>query len=90
MLSNQVPPRFDDFSKIVEIFVKNNAARRTYNVCTGSTIDFVSLAKIINEIDGRNLPINIKEKGIKLPIKPIRKINNKIFIDKFSFKPLNL
>jgi len=32
----------------------------------------------------------IKEKGIKFPIKPIRKINNKIFIDKFSFKPLNL
>ena len=32
----------------------------------------------------------IKEKGIKLPIKPIRKINNKIFLDKFSFKPLNL
>ena len=32
----------------------------------------------------------IKAKGIKFPIKPIRKINNKTLIDKFSFNPLNL
>ena len=70
----------NDFSKIVEIFINNNAARRTYNVCTGSTIDFISLAKIINEIDGRNLPINIKEKGIN----PEYSGDNKQLMDEFK------
>ena len=32
----------------------------------------------------------IKKKGMKLPIKPIRKINNKTLVDKFTFNLLNL
>ncbi len=70
----------NDFSKIVEIFIKNNAEKRTYNVCTGNTIDFISLAKIINEIDGRNLSINIKEKGLN----PEYSGDNKLLMDEFK------
>ena len=70
----------NDFSKIVEMFIKNNAQKRTYNVCTGNTIDFISLAKIINEIDGRKLPIKIKEKGLN----PEYSGDNKLFMDEFK------
>jgi len=53
----------DDFSRIVEIFIKKEPAKQSYNICTGKSIDFLTLAHIIRDIDGRNLTINIKEDG---------------------------
>ena len=43
----------NDFSKIVEKFISASPKFSTYNTCTGNVIEFLSLAKIINEIDGR-------------------------------------
>lgn len=70
----------DDFSRIVEIFIKNTAKKQSYNICTGKTIDLISLAKNIIKIDGRNLPIVVKEKGLKQEYSG----NNKLFINEFG------
>ena len=70
----------DDFSKIVDIFINSDAAKRSYNICTGKTIDFLSLAKIINDIDGRKLPIQIKEKGLN----PEYSGDNKLIMNEFK------
>lgn len=55
----------DDFSKIVEMFINKDAQHRSYNICTGKSIDLLTLAKIIQEVDGKALPITIKEDGFK-------------------------
>lgn len=53
----------DDFLRIAEIFIKKDAKHRTYNICTGKSIDFITLAEIIKEIDGKGLPMTIKQDG---------------------------
>ena len=55
----------DDFNKIVEMFLANNPKKRTYNVCTGKSVDFITLAKIINNLDGGDKNIEILKSGIK-------------------------
>lgn len=54
----------DDFSRIVEMFINKDAEKRSYNICTGKSIDLFTLAKIIRQIDERELSINIKEEGL--------------------------
>ena len=54
----------DDFSRVMEMFINKNAAKRSYNICTGESIDLLTLAKIIRQIDGRNPSIDIKEEGL--------------------------
>ena len=54
----------NDFSKIMEMFINKDPKYSTYNTCTGKVIDFLTIAKIINEIDGRNKKIEIKQEGI--------------------------
>jgi len=54
----------DDFSKIMEIFINKNPVERSYNICTGKSVDLFTLAKIIREVDGRDLSIEIKEDGL--------------------------
>ena len=48
----------------MEIFINNNAKERSYNICTGNTIDFKSLAKIINEISNYESEIQVLNDGI--------------------------
>ena len=54
----------NDFSKIVEMFISKNPKHSTYNTCTGEVIEFLTIAKIINEVDGRNKPVQVKQEGI--------------------------
>jgi GDP-L-fucose synthase len=54
----------DDFSRIVEMFINRNQLKRCYNICTGKSIDLLALAKIIRQIHGKNIPIDIKEEGL--------------------------
>jgi UDP-glucose 4-epimerase len=54
----------NDFSKIVEMFINKNPKYSTYNICTGKVIEFLTIAKIINEVDGRNKPVQVKQEGI--------------------------
>ena len=55
----------DDFSRIVELFINKDPVRRSYNTCTGKSIDLITLSEIIRDVDGRDLPISIKEEGLK-------------------------
>jgi UDP-glucose 4-epimerase len=76
----------DDFSRIVELFITRDTRRRSYNICTGGCIDLLTLAKIIQEVDGKNLPIAIKEEGFK----PEYSGDNTLFLEEFgqfSFTP---
>jgi len=53
----------DDFAKIVEMFMARDPLQRSYNICTGQNVDLLTLAHIIQDIDGKNLPIVIREEG---------------------------
>ncbi len=54
----------DDFCRIVQMFIRKDAAKKSYNICTGKSMDLFAFAKIIREIDGRKLPITIKQSGL--------------------------
>ena len=73
----------NDFSKIVEKFINENPKFSTYNTCTGSTVEFLTLAKIVNQIDGREKKIEVKEDGIS----PEYSGDNSRFINEFG--PIN-
>lgn len=70
----------DDFSRITEMFINKDVAKRSYNICTGKSIDLLSLAEIIKQIDGRNFPINIKEEGLNAEYSG----DNTLFVQEFG------
>jgi UDP-glucose 4-epimerase len=54
----------DDLVKIVRWFIDNKPKKNVYNICTGKTIDFKSIAEKIIKISGKkNLKIRVKLKG---------------------------
>jgi GDP-L-fucose synthase len=53
-----------DLVRIVEWFMENDPKLHAYNVCTGRTIDFESVAKRVRGLSGKDLKIKIKEKGM--------------------------
>ncbi len=69
-----------DFSEIVEMFINKDPKYSTYNTCTGEVIDFLTIVKIINEIDGRGKPIEVKQEGIN----PEYSGDNSMFINEFG------
>jgi len=73
----------NDFSNILANFIKKEPKHSTYNACTGKVIEFLTLVKIINDIDGRELPIEIKQEGIN----PEYSGDNSRFINEFG--PIN-
>ena len=73
----------NDFSKIVEMFINKDPKYSTYNTCTGEVIEFSTIVKIINEIDGRGKLIEIKQEGIN----PEYSGDNSRFINEFG--PIN-
>jgi len=70
----------NDFSRIVEMFINKDAAKRNYNICTGKSIDLFTLAEIIRKIDGRNISINIKEEGLN----PEYSGDNTLFLQEYG------
>jgi GDP-L-fucose synthase len=54
----------EDFAAIAEIFMHKDPLRRSYNICTGKSIDLFTLAGMIRKIDGRKVPIEVKEEGM--------------------------
>ena len=70
----------NDFSRIVEMFVKKDAAKRSYNICTGESRDLLAIAKIIRQIDGRDIPIDIKESGFNTEYSG----DNTLFLQEFG------
>jgi GDP-L-fucose synthase len=55
----------DDFSKIVDMFIHKDPSMRSYNICTGRPIDLLTLAQIIQKVDGGRVPITVREDGLK-------------------------
>ena len=74
----------NDFSKIVEKFINQNPKFSTYNTCTGSTVEFLTLAKIVNQIDGREKKILVKQDGFS----PEYSGDNSRYINEFG--PIDL
>jgi UDP-glucose 4-epimerase len=54
-----------DLVRITEWFMRNEGRFKHYNVCTGRTVDLLSLAKLIQTILGSDVPIEIAQKGFK-------------------------
>lgn len=54
----------DDFCKLVDIFIQADPVRRSYNVCTGNSIDLMSIAEIIREVHGADVKICVKQEGM--------------------------
>jgi UDP-glucose 4-epimerase len=54
----------DDFARMLELFMKRDPKKRSYNVGTGEPIDLLSLAKMIQAIDGRGASITVKQDGL--------------------------
>lgn len=56
----------EDLVKIMKLFIeKKNLKFKHYNVCTGKSIDLLSIAKIVREVSRKNLKIKITKKGFK-------------------------
>ena len=53
----------DDLCKIVEWFLEHEPNYKHYNICTGQTIDLLSLANLINEVSGLEREIRVAKEG---------------------------
>lgn len=54
----------DDFSRIVDMFVNKQPSDWSYNICTGKSVDLVTLATIIRAVHGKDVDIVVKEDGL--------------------------
>ncbi len=79
----------NDLARIVKWFIDNKPQKNIYNVCTGRTIDFKTIAKKIIKISGKKLPIKIKTKGWGKEYSG----NNTLFLNElkgFKFTPIDV
>lgn len=61
--------RFDylwvgDLSQVLEYFIEHTPANRAYNVAPDKSVELVELAKMVLQISGKNLPINVTAPGL--------------------------
>jgi UDP-glucose 4-epimerase len=70
----------DDFTRIIKIFFDNSPMHRSYNICAEKSIDLLSIAKIIQMVDGNKVSISVKEEGLN----PEYSGNNSLFINEFG------
>jgi UDP-glucose 4-epimerase len=54
----------DDLVKIVKWFIDNNPKCNVYNICTGNTISFKTIAEKVLKISGKKLDIEFKNEGV--------------------------
>lgn len=85
--------RFDyldvnDFNRILEIFIYNDAKKRNYNICTSRPYELMTLAQIIKKIHGNSATaIRLKAEGMK----PEYSASNELFLNEFGpFKFTNI
>jgi GDP-L-fucose synthase len=57
----------EDLPPIVIWFLEHTPLYHDYNVCTGQPIDLVSIAKIVRDVSGKDLPIVVAKEGWNLP-----------------------
>ena len=61
--------RFDylyvnDLARIVEHFIEKDGRHKFYNVTPDESVDLLSIAKLINRVSGKDLPIMVKNPGM--------------------------
>ncbi len=79
----------DDFIKIIDYFINNNAKKIFYNIGTGKKIDILTIAQLINSISKKQSKIIIKNKGLNKEYT----CNNKNLINEYKgvkFKDFDL
>jgi len=54
----------DDFVKIVDYFINNQAKHKFYNIGTGKKIDLLSIANLINDVTDKKSEIVVKNDGL--------------------------
>jgi len=54
----------EDLTKIVKWAIDNEPKNKVYNVCSGTTIDFKTIAEKVIKMSGKNLEIEIKQEGL--------------------------
>ncbi len=54
----------DDLMPILDYFIQNNPKNKVFNVTPDNSIELVSLAEIVKEISGKNLPVKISQIGL--------------------------
>ena len=54
----------EDLAKLTAWFIEHDPKHKTYNVCRGETHDLVSLARMVIEISGKNLPLEVQRDGL--------------------------
>jgi nucleoside-diphosphate-sugar epimerase len=55
-----------DVARVLHGAMITRMRHRHYNLCTGTTIDLVSLANLINDVSGRPVPINVVNSGMNV------------------------
>ncbi len=55
----------DDLVKIVQWFINNEPKQNIYNVCSGKTYDYITLANKIIEISTKDLEVIVKREGCR-------------------------
>ncbi len=54
----------EDLVGIIRWFIEHNPKKKVYNVCTGQTVDFRTIARKITKISGKKLPLKVKKRGL--------------------------
>ena len=53
-----------DFLRILEIFIKNETKFVNYNICTGTPVSLLDIAKVISAVHGQNDEVLVKLEGM--------------------------
>lgn len=54
----------DDFCRIVEWFLESTPKYQEYNIVTGRKIDLISIAQIVLQVSGKELPVYVCKEGL--------------------------
>ncbi|HEY3419538.1 MAG TPA: NAD-dependent epimerase/dehydratase family protein [Methanomassiliicoccales archaeon] len=78
----------DDLVRMIGEASRNKMKHRHYNACTGRTVDLITLARMVREISGTNLDIDVQQEGQQLEYSGD---NSRIMqeLKDFHFTPLN-
>lgn len=79
----------EDLAKIVRWFIEHRPKKKVYNVCTGRTIDFLTIARKIIKISGKKLALKVIKRGLGKEYSG----NNHLLLSElkgFKFTPLDV
>ncbi len=76
-----------DLAPITEWFFHHDPRYKTYNVCTGTRVDLLTLARLVVDVSGKRLPIELSKDGLA---REYSGSNQRLIAEagEFSFAPL--